>query len=342
MRDQHHPGRGKRGGAAFTIIELLVTIAIIILLLSILVVAVNAASRAAQRASTTALMNTMSKGLERFKNDIGYYPPVLGPTDTTLRDLFLPPAPSLAPGAYQTAIQDWYSTAAMADYLVGWDVGVNDGYGYPAQNETPPSAIRNPDFDGVWGGTLSTALPSPNGSLASRNPPLTGKVYGPYVEVSDPKLLGAVNGVDANGEKIIVFAGDVTPAIFDSLPKVICDYWGRPIRYYRRPYPAGAIGQSYRTATDLNGDGDVDQDDIVPTLSDVYLLRPWSITPGAESINRFGDQNPDIPQGSKVSSRTLDAAEFALWSSGADKSYNRNIVNDADEFNKDNVVEVGP
>ena len=95
---------------AFTLIELLVVVAILIVLLTILIIAVNAASRTAQKASTQNLMDSMKKGLIRFKEDIGYYPPLLGPAampPVELRKLFNPPLQSLPAAAYSDQIQDW-------------------------------------------------------------------------------------------------------------------------------------------------------------------------------------------------------------------------------------------
>ena len=63
---------------AFTIVEMLVVVAIIVVLMSILLVAVALARGAAQRASTTFTMNTISKGLAQFQGDLGYLPPILG------------------------------------------------------------------------------------------------------------------------------------------------------------------------------------------------------------------------------------------------------------------------
>ena len=138
------------------------------------------------------------------------------------------------------------------------------------------------------------------------------------------------------------FPGDVLPAgqTWDSLPKAIVDYWGMPIRYYRRPYPPGALGQSYRSL-DRNGDGDYsDPEDRVPTLSDVYMLRPQEIKSGSESENPHFDADPTIPGGLNISSRELDAAEFALLSLGPDKRGDQSYTRHAD--NADNIVEVGP
>ncbi len=323
--------RAPRSNAAFTIVELLVVVGIIIVLVGLLVVAVNAASRAAQRTSTAALMNAIAKGVERFKGDVGYYPAVLGPDASPvvrLREFF--PSPAQGSGTYQADIQAWYSTASMADFLVGWDIGENDGYGYASQSESPTTGIRHPDTDGVWGATLS------NGTLAARNPPFTGKQLGPYIEISDPRLLASTDGTfNSQGSLNTYFPGD--PQYNPAGPMVLCDYWGTPIRYYRRPYPPGAIGQSYRSGTDINGDGVINAADIVPTLSDIYILRPWTIRPGSESPNRFADGD-----GKTTSTRNLDAAEYALLSAGADRTLNENLTVDPDEYNKDNIVEVGP
>jgi type II secretory pathway pseudopilin PulG len=340
---------------AFTIIELLVVVTIIIVLVGLLVVAINQASRASQRTSTIALMDSIAKGLERFKGDIGYYPPVLGvpyttsgqqgmPSPDELRRLYPGSVPNpdvgYTGGSFSDHMQEYYSTCTIADYLLGWDVGLNDGYGYPAQNESPPAGIRHPSTDGVWDATVAPAPPPADGSLAARNPATQGKVWGPYIEVNDDVLAGVVYG--PSGLQTY-FPGDVLPAgvTWDTVPKAIVDYWGMPIRYYRRPYPPGAIGQSYR-AVDRSTPPDGIADP-VPTLSDVFVLRPWEIKPGSESPNHLADDD-----GKTASTRDLDAAEFGLLSAGPDKSVNQRVAVDAvnapndQQVNKDNIVKVGP
>ena len=259
--DQHY-GPKPRG---FTIVELLIVIAVIILLLSILIVAVNAATRTAQSASTRTLMNSMKQALVRFKADIGYYPPVLGdvsPTDFTpdnhdLRKLFDPRGEDLIAGTaddilplmpdgspnpnYSLNVQAWYSVATPADYLIG--------YGNDQQDAYDGLGIRHPGPDAVWEATIYGAA---DGSLGARNagtgPASAGKVYGQYLELKDERLLATTDGsTDANGNLILFFPGEGN--YNPDHPKIIVDYWGNPIRYYRQVYPVGAIKHGYRAKT---------------------------------------------------------------------------------------------
>lgn len=334
---------------AFTIVELLVTVAIIILLLSVLLIAMNAATNASKKSNTLWLMDSISKGLIRFREDIGYYPPILGVAPGTVapvndhRKLHETPDPD-----DPVAINAWYSATTLADYLVGWDIGTNDGFGsgtgWAATNEIPPTGIRHPgNSDGVWG-ALDNPSPSgaPSGSLAARNPPTSGRVFGPYLELKDRNLLGSINGTfDYFQSFNVFFPGDV--GYNASNPHVIADYWGKPIRYYRRPYPRGAITQAYRP---VERDDDPTTTYQVPTLSDFYFLRPYSVKPGAEANARFKDVNGD-----ETTSRDLDAAEFALFSSGPDRAVNYAVRVDfpgsptplsTEHVNADNIIVTGP
>jgi len=353
------PPSPRVGRGAFTIIELLVVVAIIIILLSLVLLAMNSASKAAQKARTSALMDSMKKGLISFKEEIGYYPPMLGPSNTPadrLREILPPPDPSAA--NYVQRMQDYYSSAVMGDYLIGYGSHREDGYGFVPgvaaifdwDVETPAAGIRHPGPDGIWGATIygtasgglidrmktvGNAWPSEyNAANPSATPEADiGKKYGPYLELSDERLLGSTNGTYLNNAMEILntyFPGDANYNA--SNPKIIVDYWGSPIRYYRRPYPVGAIGQSYR-AIDRNGDGVIDR---VPVLSDVFLLRPWTVTSGSESVGL-----PDAA-GNSVTTRDLDSAEFALFSAGPDRSLTKDRTVDDSEFNKDNIVVIGP
>jgi type II secretory pathway pseudopilin PulG len=336
--------------SAFTIIELLVVTAVIILLLSIVLIAMNAATKTSQQARTAALMDSIKKGLIRFKGDIGYYPPVMGPGNAPvdeLRRLFQPPDPTgLGGGAYNGALQDWWSSCVIAEYLIGYGNHRQDGYGRvdgapPISDwaeENPPLGIRPPGPDGIWGagnGPIGSRMGGP--AYAAETNALArdqGKVYGPYFELKDERLLGSTDGSMANGNPRIFFPGD--PGYNPTHPHILVDYWGSPIRYYRRPYPPGALNQSYRANTDINRDGVVNDADRIPRLSDVFVLRPQTIKIGAE-VDGLSDGN-----GSSGTTAQLESAEFAILSAGADRRLNQNITVDAEGFNKDNIVEVGP
>ena len=335
-----------RGG--FTIVELLIVTAMIILLLSILVVAVNRASRTSQITNTRALMNSISQSLERFKEDVGYYPPVLGdltptefdPVNHDFRKLFDPRGEDLIEGTpddilpdspdYAVNVQQWYSVTTLADYLIG--------YGDDQQDAYDEIGIRHPGPDAVWGATIYGAA---DGSLGARNagtgPASAGKVYGPYLELKDERLVASTDGsTDSNGNLNVYFPGEGN--YNDDDPKVITDYWGRPIRYYRTVYRPGAIKYPFRAAS-LGG--------FTPTLADVFVLRPWEVDPGAATDSPIADFGA---QGDTTATYALKAAAFALFSAGADRSLDemaRFDVGDADGDNisgenEDNIVEVGP
>ena len=284
---------------AFTMIELLVVMGVVVTLLGILVVAVGKAANTAQTTSTRAMMNSMKVALHTFRNDIGYLPPVLGattvdpslpPNNHDLRKLFDPASvlPELLNGtanaAYAVDIQEWFSWTTLPEYLIGYGNHDQDGYGFDAttgfwDNELPPIGLRDPGPDGVWAATVYGAG---DGSLLSRmsrpnpNPNALsnidrGKVYGPYLELKDDHLLASTDGTtDSRGRLNLFFPGD---GGYDPLlPKVIVDYWGNPIRYYRRLYAPGSLKSPYRPY----GPGTRP-----PTLSSVFVLRPFEIKPGS-------------------------------------------------------------
>ncbi len=358
----------------FTIVELLVAVAIIIVLLSLLIVAMSAAAKSGQTVRTKAQMNSIHQGMVMFKEQIGYVPPVLGPSSSPidrLRELFVPPSPASA--TYNNDVQDYWSSCAIAEYLIGYGNHWQDGYGQV--NGMTPAAdnihdwdaesgagIRHPGSDGVWEASIigngslcyrmggnGTCNPNTGYSRAETNPLESdkGKVYGPFLELKDDRLVAAISGYDANNQPILHFPGDPLPAgvTYDSLPKTVVDYWGVPIRYYRQPYPRGAIAEAFRSGVDYNGNNNA-YDDRLPSLADVFLLRGYSLPSGA-----LNDGLADA-SGDTATTAELAAAKFAIFSCGADKRSNRNVRNDSgfdgdsdgkpDDLNRDNIVQVGP
>ena len=179
-------------------------------------------------------------------------------------------------------------------------------------------------------------------------PNLQGKVFGPYLELKDASVIGGIKGLKADGEPDIVRASDNDPN-FDLYPKCILDYWGNPIRYYRRGYmnmtPSAADPATDGTRFDLG---------------DFFALRPTradeaDFVDKAETAREaLDDENPDMTVDptmngrDRSSTRRLRAAEFALLSYGPDKradltrrvnfSGPRKDLN----VNEDNIVETGP
>ena len=363
---------------AFTIIELLTVVGIIVVLVGLLVVAVSSASKVAQAASTRSMMGAVSRALTQFKTDMGYLPPVLGfPTTGAsqtgsvgyLRDLVLPPyfpppPPPLLPPTLtvpQVAqIQQYYSMTSMVEYLIGPGGKDEDGYGavgtvslwtdpavkIAALKESPAAGIRSPLKDGVWGAYSNpNQMPGPLGNFSRRNLPsllsqgmnvnistvanVSGRVLGPYLELKDGSLLGAIVGTDSvTGQPIVARAGDNNWN--PTAPKVLLDYYGQPIRFYRKGY---ANGDPKRVGGKEVGGGlgtGVGWD-----LSDIFVLRPQSFLPNTE-IDGLADGNGDT-----TTSRSLQMADFALFSSGPDQRADFTVRRDVTLFNEDNIVEVG-
>ncbi len=334
----------------FTVVEILVTLAIILILVSILIVGLGQVSGTAQEASTRFLLNSMSMGLVQFKNDHGYYPPVLGENVPFgsypegrgwARDVVIPD--SMVSGG-PTALDDrqrWYSITTPSEYLIGYGDRSADGYGIvgsvldvnvdaPGFTESPPVGFRSPGRDGAWGSVsnpANTGYSNFPGTFGARNPGnvgvaypadpsdndavISGQVFGPYLELKDEDLLAAIRP-----DGSIARQGDPD---YDVMPKVIVDYWGEPIRYYRRGY--------------VSGDPAIDAGEL--GLEDVFVLRPWTFEAG---VNTAGAADA---AGDAATTPQLRAAQFGFLSAGADRRIVEDRRVDEGEFNRDNIVEIG-
>ena len=294
------------------------------------------------------------------------------------RDLLPLPVGASSGGDLQSddyrQMQAHYSLTSLPEYLLGYGDRRFDGYGYvatpaqpippltavydpgspgyqPGYNEYPGLGFRSPGLDGYWNGTLNPRLAGSGGSpsftgvaFPDRNPDniglssftgnnqtnMPGRVYGPYLDVSDPTVLGEVSGLDYDDTGTvalrqtwdrILLPGD---GVYGqgTEPKVFLDYWGNPIRFYARP-PA-----------DLRNPGELDSR---YSLSDVIALRPQSFPVGSANESAWADGNTDTS-----TSRSLISAEYALFTPGADGKNDDEKRVDDDDYNSDNLVELGP
>ena len=341
-----------RGG--FTLTELLAVVAIIVLLIGSLFVAINAGSRRAQRAKTEFLMTAISTGLTQFQNDFGYLPPVLGVRDMGSgvqgfgRDVV---ALGQVAGANDVERQQlWMSYTTLAEYLLGFGHRGEDGYGIyvggpvgAGDKEAPPFGIRSPGTDGCWGAVDAPQPAYANfpGYYRARNParlpappPVTssawntqvleGRVYGPYLDTVDERMLGGLTGYNATTGVATVVTPEQGVPNFDQLPKVILDYWGQPIAYHRTPY----LGSDLKSSAPNAAGGFLN-------LGDVFVMRPWEMDALEVSTGAFDMAGDD------GSSASLKSSGFALVSTGNDRQLDRSRRRDVNEYNQDNIVVTG-
>lgn len=343
---------------AFTIVELLTVVAVIVLLVGLLVVVLSSSAKAAQTASTRSLMGTLTNAIAQFKADLGYLPPILGaaPSGSSLplsagylRDLLIPQSTIGAALPQQVPPQQYVSITSLVEYLTGPGGRNEDGFGgvgTPAANsagskELPAAGIRSPLKDGAWGAYITPLnATQPLGTFAQRNlpqgagantstaPNVSGRTYGPYLELKEGSIFGAIVGTTPTGAPIVARPGDNN---WDpTAPKCIVDYWGQPIRYYRRGYSNGDPRLTAGRSTGGSGGMGMGWD-----LSDVFALRPQTFAAGTE-VDGLADGNGDT-----TTSRALQGADFALMSMGPDRSADFDRRVDESGFNADNVVEVG-
>jgi type II secretory pathway pseudopilin PulG len=379
----------------FTILELLVTITLIVILVSALMIGMNSARTAAQVAETTSRLMAMKQATVWFKEEIGYLPPVLDyqrnlkSVDGIGQPLRFPVLPLPAEQEqYRSEVQEWYSITSPADYLLGYGDVEADGFGRLPQahpyysyttNQMPRLGITHPGVDGVWRGTDIQFAHSvtgyglftdrmPRGYLSSMPPllnfPVTGKVFGPYLDVNNDQMLGrlvvdsltGIADVDpVSGRVKVYYPGE--PGYDVSQPMVIVDSWGTPIRYYRPVYPNYEIiiGEDPNVQNGISRRYPPSNDYGRPTLSDYLVLRPFDFPPDKVIDGFLPDfRDGNMSTGDTSTSIELQTGQFAYFSSGPDQKSNDRIRADVlglvdndgddatDESNKDNMVEVGP
>lgn len=249
MHQHQHASATSRG---FTIVELLVAILVIGLLAGLIIVGVRAARGGASQAVAIAATNGVKTGVESFKKEVGFLPPLLkdrraldaGPTTADLNDRLA----NLVQDVGGRNVLQAYSRVGDAQFLRAY-VSSPDYLG-----PTPDNQFRDNRYSEVALGVyLAGAFEEVYGTAAPTNQVVMDGVPGPGMykptrdgtfEVAkqalaaapaDRKQVGATLGafVEASGSlKILVDRGD------GSAPErnrrvLVMDRNNVPLRYYR-------------------------------------------------------------------------------------------------------------
>ncbi len=217
---------GTRKG--FTLIELLVVITIIALLIGMTFAATRGALRAGGVSSTKFTMRSIATGIEQFKADFGYYPPLVrddGRDVGMQRELLMA---SNDPAAVLLEYR-YMSLTSLPIYLVGQGrlekSILADGGLLPDRHDgVAGPGFRDPGPDRSWGGAHDRS---------EQNPIKSGRIYGPYIDAGSGDVMRPIRYTDFGSEPARAIGDPDSPDAMDQDLFVFVDAWDNPIRYYR-------------------------------------------------------------------------------------------------------------
>ena len=305
--------RTKRG---FTLVELLVVIAIIALLMGLLMPALNIARRKANEASTSALLHSLSMGLEQFRDDHGAYPDST-PRRTSGTPYALINDPS---GTMWSDVQDTsYSGHDIDGVQIDGDIGAHiltesllglDMLGYQRDHWYQVNSGGTPQVPVEIDNTSNTNL-------------IETKRYGPYVSTTNLQTLPLSqlypqSDLTSNQK---VFWDNPNPVIVDNVN-------GKPILYYRAHTTERTIGDIYHYA-----DNKIITDDAYEVGNTWFydmeddVLRSGASKPKLKYFQYYiwdqktGIGSSEVTANNSATARPYNADSFLLISAGWDRKY---------------------
>ncbi|MCK4873421.1 MAG: type II secretion system protein [Phycisphaerales bacterium] len=219
-----HERNDKQCGRAFTIIELMVVIAIIALLMSLMLVGVHGVRDRAKQAKTGQLLTSVKVAVIGYKREFGHLPPEVGPTGLGRED-----ANERGRWDWDVDAEDWSNVVSpgsgftVAKHLNGRNVVANySGTDREVDGVSGPG-MRRPSVSGGYFWTGATTSP----------PPTSGKVYQPFMEMRDESAFmqtGAIDWGSTSNQRAVMAV----------------DAYGSPIRYYNFEDPGRWVDEPTR------------------------------------------------------------------------------------------------
>jgi prepilin-type N-terminal cleavage/methylation domain-containing protein len=275
------PARSGRAAGAFTLIETMVVMGVIAILAGVVLLAIRHVKSAGDVAAETAMVTTLQKGVEQFKQQFGFLPPLVD-DDTPVNganQIVIWSAADLSSSIAPTSVHGGkrWSEYSLAYYLVG---------------------ALDKAYDG---GDVGFTAPNRDGSFSKH-----GRLYSALVDVSAQKTRTGGNRLYIENITSSTASMKQRCVIWDrwsdgmpntsSLPVSLATATSHPIRYYHWLPSYVSSGSSQ---------GQVD-----------YFNVPSDLDPSFQNVSKqMRDSNPTMYRAPKLE---LRSAEYAIVSPGPD------------------------
>jgi len=295
-------GLGSVSRRGFSLVELLVVVAVIALLVTLVTVVASGALRSAGDARSAGILRSVGQGIAVFESDHGYVPPLVleGATAGSTASGMLTPellrvASNLSNSDVRERVREqrYMSEYSLTVYLLGigrlnpdadaTDYGLNPS-GFAGHDGEAGPGLKSPGSTRAWADPRAL-----NSDTIEISPTRQGRVYGPYLDLAtldDSLVLDEDRGLFAiempSGERLRYYSGWPTNDPDD---------------------PANAAKRT------LGG--------VPPELLSPEALEAWQ----AETVSSGGDLQAGYRSMSAGADRALLGAKYALLSSGADGKF---------------------